>query len=417
VGNIVRKTLQTLLLEQHVRLAIDEDRVDEIIQIANEHPDFDWNHLTQNGVSALWWALTPKPGKAISAEMLGGLLTLRNEEGRSAINRSQGYPGTNLSPANYLDTFPITDTPNHVLKQIISGIKQSMAVERAELNHERVVGEARVVATAENTLAHADHGANDPIVLLASDESLKRLNAIYGNALNVEDEIEEIQAFLDKKQGYDVSKQIKIQDMIGRILHGGPFSTEQRVGMAQGSGPQTLKEALALMWKAAKDENIAFLHGGNPTTEIGIAETISTRKQMVLTTLYDAETAYGDSHSCWPGTWGRLGTSLLGLHGLVRYESIPLSGEMAYHKLVALVGHQIKDLFLHQRELYWHVLRKTLRTSAVKDEDLDLDKRADEWKQSMLTIVKMGLQFWKSHQACAIRDRHLFFNSANIVVI
>ncbi|MFC3907930.1 pentapeptide repeat-containing protein [Legionella dresdenensis] len=70
-----------------LRETIDNQDIKQLEKFLKENPLFDLNHITANGLSALWWAITPNDDQPLSKAIIACLL----ESGR--INPAQPYCG------------------------------------------------------------------------------------------------------------------------------------------------------------------------------------------------------------------------------------------------------------------------------------------------------------------------------------
>jgi ankyrin repeat protein len=109
----------TRILPQ-LREAIDKGNMADIDTIFQEHPDLDWNAITPNGLSALWWALVPPKNKSINCTLIMHLLSLKLEDGRLVINPSQLYCG--LRPDDYVMEY---FEPNESYREITNKIQEA----------------------------------------------------------------------------------------------------------------------------------------------------------------------------------------------------------------------------------------------------------------------------------------------------
>src|SRR3990167_4826509 len=96
-------------IDQQLRTAIDQGDQATIQKIFNEHSDLDWNAITKNGLSALWFALAPPVGQEVNEEIVTQLLQLRRN-GRYVIDSEQRYVGRKaIDYNNYVRWFLSTE--------------------------------------------------------------------------------------------------------------------------------------------------------------------------------------------------------------------------------------------------------------------------------------------------------------------
>lgn len=62
--------------KEHIELRtlIDNHNAASLRAFLTTHPDLDLNNISQNGASALWWALTPPQGTSVSQEIIQALI-------------------------------------------------------------------------------------------------------------------------------------------------------------------------------------------------------------------------------------------------------------------------------------------------------------------------------------------------------
>ena len=95
---------------QQLRQAIDTRNTIVIQEIFDTHPDLNWNAITQNGLSALWFALTPPKGQKISPSIVRQLLNLQRGNGQYVIDPDQKYQAySGIMADKYIDYLSETD--------------------------------------------------------------------------------------------------------------------------------------------------------------------------------------------------------------------------------------------------------------------------------------------------------------------
>ncbi|HCA90204.1 MAG: hypothetical protein CMF38_06280 [Legionellaceae bacterium] len=80
-------------LHSELRNLIDTQDVDNIQAFINEHPTLNYNTISPNGASILWWALMPPQSKNISQPLIVMLLNYVKTNGEQLCNPVQAFGG------------------------------------------------------------------------------------------------------------------------------------------------------------------------------------------------------------------------------------------------------------------------------------------------------------------------------------
>src|SRR3990167_7420807 len=195
---------------QQLRQAIDQGDEAAIQTIFDAHPAINWNAITQNGLSALWFALTPPKGQPVNTSIVRKLLNLRRGDGQYMINPAPMYAG--LRADYYVRYFSPTGIAINELTRLINA---------AQSHQQHTLPDA-----PENVLVGDAHGASHPMVLRASDASLRRLYERYaeqhdGKQCDVDGMLQAIQAFLKTTQFKEAFHQhhIVCHHVVRHIVH------------------------------------------------------------------------------------------------------------------------------------------------------------------------------------------------------
>ena len=388
-----------------LREAIDRGEIDEIIAINHENPTLDWNKITPNGLSALWWALTPPAGEDIKEGVVIALLSLRKNIGdkpRLVIDPNQTYNGCTV--AQYLRDY----APN---KAAIPGILRESQIEWEKYNREQET-EVTTTLNLNKRLARAaatEHSASEDATVKASDRNIARLVAIYGNDRQaLEKELQDIRNFFKSPDFIKLFTDDDPQDQHKRLKRTAEekcriaklgFDYIMSLTTAPRDNGLTLSLVLALVWRAAKDRDPRYL----PTEcvhpdEKRINEIVRDRLVEIFDgALYRSQDAYGTptgNVSCWHGFYGSLGTSLCNMHSQVSYlePGKPLPSAQAWQKSRAVIGRELNQVYEKDKALYWCILRCNLDDGSEPSlKNPGDDASYKQWFKEMLLRLQLEL--------------------------
>lgn len=327
----------------NLRAAIDCGDIAAIQSIFADYPALDWNAVTLNRHSALWWAITPPTGGMIKISVITALLQLKRND-MFVIDIRQTYEGITIE--NYISRFLKCECDN--LKNTITNYKVAYLVQLRSQSTRH-----------EDQHVNESHSASSDHVIRSSDGSLKRLHDRYTRQglFDVDAEWHDIDAYLrskEYKQAFPLMREQ--QDQIAYSLIRIESDVDYRSDMNPEQGPRQLREALGLAWCAAKQT----------------ANSMDSKKAVMLAVL-ESKTAYSlapDSHACWAGTWGRIGTALAEKHPDVYFNTIIiLSRDLAMAKYSVHVGDILALTYNDSPVIYWAIIRKTLGIELAGDEN------------------------------------------------
>lgn len=148
--------------------AIDAQDLPSVEVFIQRHPELDYSCVCPNGMSALWWALMPPPGKTISLNLVAFLINYLKPNGEKLVSPIQSFAG--LTPRQYFLSLLWGD------KGLVS------LLEHAENTYEAPVA-AGVGINDLGRLAQDTQNVHDPRVVALARNNTQRLYTHYINNL------------------------------------------------------------------------------------------------------------------------------------------------------------------------------------------------------------------------------------------
>ncbi len=296
-----------------LRALIDHQDTAVLMAFIAANPELNYTRISPNGASALWWALMPPRGVAVSVELVQGLLNYIKNDGNFLCNPTQAF----ASFARPIDYIKAVDYLHK-----LSALRD--ALRAAETRYVAPVVAQRGLAA----FALDRQSSHSPLITPIVHANIARL---YGHYVQ------------DKSRALDAELCARSQMEIRAFIDGGlSFSEEKREQIKQGldfcynstrvfavrdasikEHPEwalSLAQLLTLNWLAANERDGRLLpysvgESGAKNPESGSVS----RRKAVLDSLFDIATAYGEGGvSCAAGAFARFGLSLAEQHALVR---------------------------------------------------------------------------------------------------
>ncbi len=295
-----------------LRALIDHQDTAVLMAFIAANPELNYTRISPNGASALWWALMPPRGVAVSVELVQGLLNYIKNDGNFLCNPTQAF----ASFARPIDYIKAVDYLHK-----LSALRD--ALRAAETRYVAPVVAQRGLAA----FALDRQSSHSPLITPIVHANIARL---YGHYVQ------------DKSRALDAELCARSQMEIRAFIDGGlSFSEEKREQIKQGldfcynstrvfavrdasikEDPEwalSLAQLLTLNWLAANERDGRLLPSS--IGESGAKDPDSgslSRRKAVLDSLFDIATAYGEGGvSCAAGAFARFGLSLAEQHALV----------------------------------------------------------------------------------------------------
>lgn len=356
--------------------AIDAQDVGQIREILTNHPEMDCNHLTANGLSALWLALCPPTGKRISREVVQCLLNAKRTNHYALINPIQTFNG--LRPSSFIrNLIPLARIQNSSLSTENAALFQTLLsdLDAAELNYLLL---PPVEPQGLRAIAADEQNAHDSTVAKVARFNLAALYEHYildeAHKLD-QNAIAWIQMILQARIA-ELKNDFSTRQSAKQMEMGLAFCLQSKTGFALStdSGVQfslTLAETLALLGHALQDMHPHYLPVERVLTEQVLMDVRADRVQAVLNQLYDIATAYGPNHpSCEGGALHRLAFALTACHQLVQNDTNErLSGTMAAMVMGQYFRDELDALVQNNQPQFWLVLRSQMLANPYSDAD------------------------------------------------
>ncbi len=309
-------------LHQTLRHLIDKQEPESLATFIMQHEaEIDFDCISPNGASALWWALQPPGGKTISKEVIAYLLDYVKADGEPLCNPHAEWAG--LRPMDYLAALDIDDNEMNDIFAVIREAQNKYRHRPARVRNNFIADMQNVHNTHVSSLAkyNAIALAQHYKVPVAVDETLQAI-------ANKIAEITDVPRRQALERGIDFCHQ----------------NTEVfEVTYKTQSACLTLSQLLVLVWQAAHETDLNFLPKGGDTQNACMS-----RENAVLQALYDNATTYStrkNPHSCPGGAYNRLSLALAGLHQLVLLQDPnPLTGNEALTVFREVLSEEIAEL-------------------------------------------------------------------------
>ncbi len=331
---------------ENIRNIIDEQNVENLQRFIEVNQNINYDNITPNGASALWWALMPPAGKKANKAIIGCLLNARKEDGSHLVNPVQTLFG--LTPSRYLlSNYPTRDPLG--VRRLIQDAENLYEVPQRAAAHGRTLA----------AIAMHEQSVHDSTVGPLSRGNVIRLHQYYveetSNPLGERKAAKEIEALinsLQKEQGENAEQMLYgLRFCYSNASHFEFQSSEEN----HESFRLTLAQLIALNWIAAKEQDAGLLPNGATDKEA-----LESRKKAILNILYDIATAYGkNGASCSGGACNRLGMALASQHKLVQAYPVGerITNEVASLVFLRILGQTIEQLSKDNKVAYWAVIR------------------------------------------------------------
>ncbi|HCA90102.1 MAG TPA: hypothetical protein DEO98_06985, partial [Legionellales bacterium] len=308
-------------LHQTLRHLIDKQEPESLATFIMQHEaEIDFDCISPNGASALWWALQPPRGRSIAIQVIAYLLDYVKADGEPLCNPHAERAG--FRPTDYLAALDIDNEMNDICA-VIREAQNKYRHRPARVRNNFIVDMQNVHNTHVSSLAkyNAIALAQHYKVPVAVDETLQAIASKIA-------EITDVPRRQALERGIDFCHQ----------------NTEVfEVTYKTQSVRLTLSQLLVLVWQAAHETDLNFLPKGGDTQNARMS-----RENAVLQALYDNATTYStrkNPHSCPGGAYNRLSLALAGLHQLVLLQDPnPLTGNEALTVFREVLSEEIAEL-------------------------------------------------------------------------
>jgi len=372
-----------MTLQAELRQIIDDVEgqgdIAPVCDFIADHPDLDLDVITPNGLSALWWALTPPLGKTINHELVAYLSI--------HTNVVQTYLGD--TPRDYLQL--LQQTEEHDYKVLINWIKiiedQHVVQRPQQFNHQQ--GELAHIAAD-------DQNVHDTKIVSDTDHSVVRLYQRYGAALDTAGTLKEIRAHLPGRIGRFLFSGNNVEDAVNAVE--ADVSTRCYTLDNGETVTLTISDLLCLVWHAAHEQNAELLCGST-ASEADVTD----RREAIYKALREGK-GY-----CWTGRSGRIVHSLNSRHEDVRHDIKELDDEQSYYKYTAMMGQELSALLQSDTKRFWHLIQIGLLGEDALEENKQVYRAfVSELidKRDFVTALKMELLNDKAIEQFRDRLKH-----------
>ncbi|MDP3268640.1 MAG: pentapeptide repeat-containing protein [Legionella sp.] len=317
-------------MNKKLRKIIDEQNITELTDFLNENPDVDLNHVTPNGLSALWWALMPPRGKQPSK----GIIKLLISSNR--IDPNQNYGHTTL--VEYSSVYP----PIHkIITQYQNDYDSEQLIEIPQNNLNQFINDG------QNT--HAS------FVMAAVDKAIGNFYTRYGKiALSPQETSSTIEHWLKTLSTHSEATKLSALLAIKRVLS---EVNQTRSYKLPDNKTVSLSNAqvLSLVWVALEDKDPARYVANTGMTE---AE-VSLRKERLIEHLAMTQNEYGKGKpACVIGTRNQIISCLDQIHVDVKIINTNnvLTKEILIQQYQAFCADQLKQLEVKDHDLFQEYL-------------------------------------------------------------
>jgi hypothetical protein len=221
-------------IEKAIRKAIDDEKVEELQRLFNANPEVDLNAITQNGLSALWWALSLQDKKP-STEIISLIIATNR------VDPTQRYCGRRLE--DFTQDSPIR-----------------WRLQNYEAQYVRLRQEHRVVdqGAALRDFMNDSQNTHDPRVVHAVDISIIALYKRYvGHSSPGKDLFwdEGLAIWLKSLSTEVATKELAIKTAENAIDHIRKFPDVRNYKIDEYEVSLTNAQVLMLLWKAVNSED------------------------------------------------------------------------------------------------------------------------------------------------------------------
>mgnify|MGYP001090665157 CR=1 FL=1 len=314
---------------QQLRKIIDEQNTPKLAEFLNENPEINLNQVAPNGLSALWWALTPPQGKHPSKAVIELLIRTnridphQNHGDMSLDEYCVFYPSIHQIITEYQNDYdpePFNEMPLNNLNQFVNDGQNTHA--------------SFVMTAVDKAIAHF-YTRYEKIMLSPQDTASVIEHWIKTTSIQTE--------------ATKTSARLAIQRIISDV-------GERTYELAEGTAV-TLGNAqvLSLVWVALDDKDPASYVAHTGMT----AEDINSRTERLIEHLAMTQNEYGNGHSaCTIGTRNQIISCLDRIHvdvNIVNTNSL-LTKEILVQQYQAFCADQLKQLEGTQPSLFQEYL-------------------------------------------------------------
>jgi hypothetical protein len=284
-------TLESQLLNKNLRKLIDEQDNEALVAFLEQqqfNPNLDLNHVSRDGVNALWYAFYPPEG-APSVKIINTLI----DTGK--INTHVRY--NNLWLGNI--------APHSVLSEIhYQNLEESIPVRRNQIPVRRNL--LQIAEDSQNT--------HDSIIVRKTDEALVKLYQRYVNKDNPLDNspmFQEMALFIQSCQDKNTLTKLQAESALEALLRIKVNEMTRELVVEQGKVILGLGDTLDLLWRALNDTQKESWVEGIELSE----EEQDSRKLRLIDRLIQSQHEYGANIvSCDMGTRNLIVDSLNKTH-------------------------------------------------------------------------------------------------------
>jgi len=327
-----------MTLQTELRHLIDQAAgnagIEAVQQFIDNNPELDLNAITANGLSALWWALTPPRNQRINIELLRYLLP--------RVNIVQTY--LDYTPRQYL----LMLRENATLDADNAAVN-SFLDELTRLEHQYVAPAtpepANLAALA--AIANDSQNVHTRQMTTATDAIVVRLYTRYKSSLtNCHQVLQDIRQARSPLSHF--TSHFTWNSFLDSFdpLNALERNTTARTYPLEGSSIElTLAQILCLVWQAANETDTTLLCGSTDSSADR-----DERRQAVLKALQEG---YG---YCWTGQTTRIVHALNAMHRDVQYKQAELDNEQSRYKYYAMINQELSILQKEEPAQFRHLV-------------------------------------------------------------
>ena len=339
-----------------LRGVVDSQDINALRNFIADNQALNYDNISPNGASILWWALMPTEEKDISLDLVEMLLNYIKADGNALCNPTQPFAGYNR-PIDYIE---------NGVQVALEPLEE--ALRRAENNYVAPVHAANPLQDLA-AIANDDQSAHNPLITLVVHANVARLHQHYSHdkGIALDGELvaaskKEISDFAKVCADFSKEKAVQIQSGLNFCFtNSSKFTVHPNENTSQAEIALSLGELATLVWLAAKEDDASLLPKNNEVAETNETESaLQSRKKAILECFCEIATAYGAyGMSCESGAFTRLGMILAAQHNLVLSfdKTKPITGPQARQVIFQALGARLDNLLQENEAQYLSVIR------------------------------------------------------------